>query len=320
MSLRRYRLFTTVVEVGSITRAAGVLHIAQPALSQQIRTLEQELGVKLFERSATGVRLTPQGELAYERARQIIRAEALLRQDLSEQSALPAGQVAIGIPSSTAVPLATPLVRLARERYPSIRLRVITGISGNLERALVDGRLDMTILFRPQRPDIMVEAVYLETLFLMVPPGLTVDDPFPLSRIPSLPMILPSPTYGVRSLIDAAFETAEVRPNVIAEIDGSIPTTNELVIRGLGSSLMPWSTMAADVQAGRLQAVPTDPPVVRPVSLARMPAVPLSRAGQAVWALTLDAMRDPVNDRSLARGLKHLDVDGLPVDGRPAAD
>ena len=292
--MRRYRNFVTIVEAGSISKAANLLHIAQPALTLQIQSLEADLGVKLLERTSKGVVPTDAGRLFFDRAQMLLRLAASIRQDVADLDKHPSGPVWIGIPTSAAILLAVPLVEACRRQYPDVKLTVLTGVSGSLEERLHAGHLDMAILSQAGRPGLHLEWMYEEALYLVAPADLVIEDPFPLSSIDQVSLILPSATLGVRSILDAAFSRAGVVPRVVAEVDGSIPTTNALVRRGAGCSIVPWATIAEDVASGHVKGIRLSPEIWRSVALCRAVVPPLPRAAAAVFALVRQVIREHV--------------------------
>jgi LysR family nitrogen assimilation transcriptional regulator len=203
----------------------------------------------------------------------------------------PSGPVKIGIPTSTAILLAVPLVEAVRQAYPDILLSVLTGVSGSLEERLHAGHLDMAILSQAARPGLHLEWIYEEALYLATPADLVVEDPFPVSAIEKVALILPSATLGIRSLLDAAFSRAGVVPRVVAEVDGSIPTTNALVRRGVGCSIVPWATIAEDVARGDVKGIRLTPHLWRSVAICRAVVPPLPRAAAAVFNLVKQVSR-----------------------------
>ncbi|SHH67434.1 LysR substrate-binding domain-containing protein [Pollutimonas bauzanensis] len=285
MALRRYRYFVTIVDAGSITRAAEQLHIAQPALSQQLHLLEDDLGVKLLERTPRGIVPTEAGARFYERSQMLLRLENSMRQELRELDKHPSGYVSIGIPSSTAIMLAVPILEAVRATYPDINLYIMTGVSGRLEPLLHSGQLDMAILFQTGQAGLGVQWIFDEALYLMAPPSLQVDDPFPIEDVSRYPMILPSAFLGLRTLLDGAFARHGVKANVISEIDGSIPTINTLVSRGVGCSILPWATFSLEAGRGEVKGYRIEPEIWRPVALCRPKVPPLSRPAKAVYEL-----------------------------------
>ena len=108
MELRQLRYFVAIVEHGSLSRAARVLHVAQPALTQQIQQLEAELGAQLLHRSAQGVLATDAGKIFHEHAQAILKQVGDARSAIMQSSAQPAGTVALGIPQSASGAFARP--------------------------------------------------------------------------------------------------------------------------------------------------------------------------------------------------------------------
>lgn len=148
MNVRQLRSFIQIAELGSVTRAAAFLHIAQPALSRQIRQLEEELGVTLFQRSDRGVTLTGAGTLLRERATVLLQHIERVRQDVRDGFNEPSGQLTVAMPPSMFDLVTVPLVLAYRERYPNVLLRIIEGISGILNAwHLVElGKADLAIV------------------------------------------------------------------------------------------------------------------------------------------------------------------------------
>ncbi len=113
----------TVAEAGSVTRAAQLLHLVQPAVTRQIKTLEEELGISLFERTRHGMRPTDAGAVLVDRARRALAELERARAEVRPQGASVSGIVTVGLLESSVDIVAAPLVRRLRERHPGIRLR-----------------------------------------------------------------------------------------------------------------------------------------------------------------------------------------------------
>jgi LysR family nitrogen assimilation transcriptional regulator len=141
MDFRRLRSFVQIAEHGSISRAAAAAGLAQPALSQQLAALEQDLRVKLVERSTTGVRLTPEGEVLYGRAQIILRQVEEVRADLRSPTHRLSGPVAIGLPPSLSESLTVPLLLAMCRDHPDLRPQVVEEGSPFLEELLAKGGL-----------------------------------------------------------------------------------------------------------------------------------------------------------------------------------
>ena len=140
MELRQLRYFLGVCEAGSLLKASAQLHIAQPALGQQIAALEEELGVRLFVRSTRGMALTPEGRVFLEHARVVLTDADRARQAVRASTTEPHGQVVLGLPTTVALAATVPIVQACRARYPRIQLQVIEAYSGFLREWLQMGR------------------------------------------------------------------------------------------------------------------------------------------------------------------------------------
>jgi len=163
MELRQLNYFVAIAEEQSFTRAAERLWVAQPGLSTQIRRLESELGVRLFERRPRGVDLTDAGELFLERARKAVAAAALARSTGDDLRAGRVGTIRLGIVTGAGWPLVgTLLGRFGRDR-PDVELTVVESYAGTLLRDLHDGRLDA----------VLAPSMFASTEFLRVPVGET---------------------------------------------------------------------------------------------------------------------------------------------------
>jgi LysR family nitrogen assimilation transcriptional regulator len=147
MELRQLRYFVAIVEHGSLSRAALVLHVAQPALTQQLRQLEEELGTPLMHRSAQGVQSTDAGKVFYEHAQAILKQVADAKSAVTQSTTRPSGSVTLGLPHSISGALALPLLMAARASYPEITLQLTEELSGSLAEQLKSGRINLAVLF-----------------------------------------------------------------------------------------------------------------------------------------------------------------------------
>ena len=145
--LRILRNFVAVATAGSISRAAELRHIAQPALSLQMRNLEESLGVRLFERTSRGVMVTAAGERLLAHALAMLERMEAAIEDVQGAADEPLGTVAVGLPLSVARYLATPLVRTVLARHPGIRLQLFEVSTGYIPEMLVKGQIDLGFTF-----------------------------------------------------------------------------------------------------------------------------------------------------------------------------
>ena len=197
MDMRQLRYFVQIVESGSLAKDSRQLFIAQPALSQQMARLEDEIGKPLLVRSSRGVLPTENGEALYHHAkfmlRQLDQAVAVARQESSGIS----GRVAIGLAPTTVCRLGLPLLQHLRAVFPGILLNVIEGLSGHLEHMTRVGQLDLAILFsQTAASEQTVEPLLEEELFAILPSNSDLvpegQSSITLAQLAVLPLILPN--------------------------------------------------------------------------------------------------------------------------------
>lgn len=254
MDSRRLRYFVQIVDSGSITRAAAATGVAQPALSQQLAVLENELKVKLLERSVSGVTPTPAGRILYARAQTILRQYEDLREAVHREVQPLSGVVSLGM-SPTMVPrFALPLIEKVCTQHPEMHLQIKEEGSAVLQDLLATGRIEISI--SPTRPDgeaIVGEEILTEPLILMYPPGWDIPADASLAQLAALPWIVPRKPNSIRTIVDAIFAAASLTPRVAVELD-SLQNVVETVRRGLGVGAMTAGVIQDDLTAGRLQA------------------------------------------------------------------
>jgi len=267
MELRQFKYFVRIVELGSLSRAAKDLYIAQSALSTQIANLEDELGVKLLTRSVRGVTATPAGQSLYLHAQTVLRQIGRLRHEVSAQSNAPGGPVSIGLPTSAANVIAGPLLAAVRQHYPEVRLQIIESLSGHLEEMVVNGRVEMSLLFgneivgpapasQHKNFTAQMQRVPLldEELFLLQASGR--DNPcrasLSLQESAEKRFVLPGRANATRQLIDQEFAAAGLRLDLLAEID-SLSTIQSIVVSGLGATISSLSALVGLGVLDRLQ-------------------------------------------------------------------
>ncbi|RZJ25518.1 MAG: LysR family transcriptional regulator, partial [Haliea sp.] len=168
MDLKQLEYFVRVAELGSFTRAAVALDVAQPALSRQVRLLEVELRQNLLTRNGRGAAPTEAGKLLLEHGRGILHQVERAREELGRVRGALAGRVAIGLPPSVAKVMAVPLIRELRLRLPDASLSISEGLSVGMHESLANGRLDIALLYNAiPAPDIELTPLLEEQLFLV---------------------------------------------------------------------------------------------------------------------------------------------------------
>jgi DNA-binding transcriptional LysR family regulator len=275
VDLRQLTALVTVAEVGSVTKAAQLLHLVQPAVTRQIRTLEEEVGVPLFDRTRQGMTLTGAGEVLVERARR-----ALHELDLARTEIRPAppgdmrGIVRVGLLESVIDVLAEPLATAVARRHPGIELRLLTAYSGYLRDWLDSGDVDLSMLYNlDDTASLSVVPLLRERLWAVAPPGagLSPDQPVPWEDVLARPLVLPVSGHGLRALIDLARSRVATEPGPQPRVTvqtNSMQLQKKLVLAGHGWTVLPAAGVAGDIADGTFSGAPvTAPEIARSVVL-----------------------------------------------------
>lgn len=254
MELRSIQYFVQVADEGSITRTAGKIGIAQPALTRHIQHLEQELGTQLLTRLPRGVRLTTSGRDFLDYARSIVLDVSRASEHVRAKAGSPRGTVVMGT-SPTLAPLLLPgCVAGARRQCPSVTLKVVEGFSPHLLDALLTGRLDIAVMTNPPRTTALkLTPLCSEPLVVVSPPRARgTRRAFSLPELRATPFIM---TVGMRAVVEQQLPGVGLR--VEAEVD-SVESIRRLLVSGIGMTIMPASTFHDEIRAGRLVAYPID--------------------------------------------------------------
>ncbi len=298
MELRQLRYFVAIVEQGSFSRAAEVLRVAQPALSQHMRHMEAELGLPLLHRGPRGAVPTEAGARLLGHARTILDRFAEIPDSVRGADRPVTGDVRIGLPGTVSEILSVPLIERVRAEHPGIRLRVAEAMSGYILDWLNRDAVDLAVLYNPAAPKGLVlrHALTEELCLFGRPPGGAAlpEGPVSLARAAALPLILPALSHGLRDLIEEVAETEGVPVTPGIEID-SYARIKELAARGHGFGILPRAAVAAEVAAGAFQSWPIgSPPLRRRIYLAHAADRPLSAAASAVSGLAWDLLGELV--------------------------
>lgn len=247
MDMRQLKYFVQIVESGSLSKASRQLFIAQPALSQQMTRLEEEVGKPLLLRSSRGVKPTDNGEALYHHARFILRQLDQAVSVARKEHANVSGRVNLGMAPTTVCALGLPLIKHLNAKYPGIVVNVIEALSGHLEHMTRLGELDVAILFSATAAlDLNVESLLEEELFVILPRDSQIIAKdrvdITLDELAKLPLILPSPGHGLRRRISIEFDRANLTVDPVAEID-SLPLLMHCVADGLGVTIKPMAAV-----------------------------------------------------------------------------
>lgn len=301
MDARLLRTFLKTIELGSISRAADALGLAQPSLSQQIVRLEDEVGAKLLRRTARGVVTTEAGRIFEEHARHILRTIDQSLEDIRQLANEPAGLVSFAVPMSVSVVLGLTLVKAVLKHAPGVHLRLAEAYSGHIRTWLEEGSIDLGILYDlgPLR-HLSVKHLAREALYVVGPPGRFsgIDtSTVRIAELSELPMILTSPQHGLRQFLDREAERLGFTLNVGTELD-AMSHIASLIADGHGYTILSLPAVHEHLAAGRVSAARIENDAIRrTLCLVRNPSGVVTRASVRVEDLTLKVMR-----RLIAKG------------------
>lgn len=254
MDTRGLRYFQAVAEFGSYSRGADFLRISQPAVSRQIKALEEELGRPLFIRHSHGVNLTEAGRTLLERSQAILRQFEQAREDIRRGEAGPSGTVTIAVPPAAGNFLVPALTRCVAEAYPNVFLKVVAGFSGYIHEWLIRGSVDLACLHDPvPQPGFTITPLVKEEVFLVGRPGTFTGDHVRTPDLAGLPLILPGRPNASRRLLDGWLSRRGIRLNVKMEADDHL-VIRSLMKEGIGFSLLTQGAFQVDQRFGELQA------------------------------------------------------------------
>lgn len=299
MDLKQLEYFVRVAELGSFTRASGVLNIAQSALSRQVRLLEVELRQALLQRNGRGVTTTEAGRLLLEHGRGILHQVARAHEDLGRVGGALAGRVVVGLPPSIARMLAVPLTREFRQNLPMATLSITEGLTIAMQEWLLTGRLDIALLYNPSAtPEIDIRPLIEEELFLIsLQDGTLTEEPISLQEIAELPLVIPSRPNSIRVAVEARMASLGCKPRISLEIDG-IAAVLDLVADGAGHAILPRYALAMAAQPQALFARPIMHPqllsqLVLATSAGRTSTMIQQATSELLAKVTLQSLRSP---------------------------
>jgi LysR family nitrogen assimilation transcriptional regulator len=291
LNLRRLKYFVKIVDAGSLTQAAEMLHIAQPALSQQLITLEEEFQQQLLVRTKRGVMATEAGLALYRHAQAILRQLEMAQADVKSAGKSLTGQVSVGLaPGTGASALSLPLLRAVRSRHPDILLYINENFGTTLSELIMNGRMDMAVLYGDKPANgLSFQLLANEDLYLVAPRNMPLEGPtVDVDALRDVPLLLPRPYNYLRKYVDEGFARMQQVPKVIAEIE-SAATLAAAVGAGLGATILPDST--AKVVASGCDATVhriVSPAIKIPLSLCLSDRLPLSEPANAVKDILLE--------------------------------
>lgn len=265
MNLRLIEQFVVVAELGSLSRAATRLHVAQPSLSRGLRQLETELGAPLFHRHGRGLTLTDAGHAFLQHGRAALHELEAGQAAVSDLAATPRGMVVIGLPAGVGKAAMVEVARRFNAKLPRASLRIMEMFTGDVPEALATGRIDIGVFYEsPTASTVMTEPAMTEELYLVgaASAAATQEERLPFAALSGLPLILPARHQGLRGLVNGEAARRGMKLHVRMELD-AMPPLLELVQEGIGYSILPFSTVFDLVQRGVMRASCLDEPALR---------------------------------------------------------
>lgn len=265
MDIRELRTFIHVARLGSVSRAAAELFVAQPALSRQIAKLEAEIGVPLLVRHGRGVRLTAAGARLLERAELITHMVSATGAQVRASADDQGGHIAIGLPPAVGLLIGEQLVREFRARWPRVSLHVREGLSTYLQEWVLDRRVDLAVVYnQPLLDSVDVQPLFSEPMVLVGParPEGGGDRVWRIAELGDVALILPALPHSNRLLLEKIALQHGVRLRVDMEVD-SVALTKKLVAAGLGYTISTATAIQAETRLGTLIAHPIERPAIR---------------------------------------------------------
>ena len=265
MDLKQLEYFVRVAEMGSFTRAAIALNVAQPALSRQIRLLEVELRQNLLKRNGRGASPTEAGQLLLEHGRGILHQVERAQEELARARNGLSGKVALGMPPSVARVLTVPLTRAFRQKMPDAQLSISEGLTAAMQESLLNGRLDIALLYNPKSTSgLEITHLVQEELWLVQarPSALQEAPPPPpiqLQEVAKLPLVIPSRPNAIRMHVESEMASIGSRPNIALEIDG-VTSILELVADGAGNAILSRNAVTRSINPSAFSTRPISEP------------------------------------------------------------
>ncbi|MFK8083426.1 MAG: LysR substrate-binding domain-containing protein [Granulosicoccus sp.] len=241
MDTRRLHAFVKIVDIGSITRASSILHIAQPALSQQIAGLEAYFGKPLLIRSKRGVVPTEAGKILYRHSQLILKQMDQAKLDISSTDKGISGFVSVGLaPLSVGSLVATRFIMILKKEHPGIILHINENVGAIISEMVLAGKMDIALIYDPGGiPGLAFEPVQTEELYFVTMEEENKSRPeITLVDVVANPLILPSQIHTLRQVIDSALNRADLDAEVVMHTE-SISMLAGAMGEGLGSTILP---------------------------------------------------------------------------------
>jgi len=260
MNLKQLEYFVSVAELGSFSKAAVMLDIAQPALSRQVRALEVDLRETLLLRNGRGVTLTEAGRRLFEHSVAILQQVTHAREDMGASRDEPVGRITIGLPPSIGRQLTLPMIDGFKRQLPKARLAIVEGLTTHIAEWITTGRVDLGLVYNPEaQAGLEIAPILEEPLCLVQRADQAERAPLALKDLGGYSLVLPERMHVIRRLLDTQATLAGLQLDIAWEVS-SIAAIIDLVCAGYGHGVLTASAVAASGRADELAVRP----LVRP--------------------------------------------------------
>jgi DNA-binding transcriptional LysR family regulator len=284
LTFRQLRVFTEVARLGSMARAAEVLHLTPPAVSMQIKEIESQVGLSLFDRENRQVSLSTAGEYFLVHAKKLLATLRDAENAMARFRKLESGLLTVGM-VSTAKYFVPRLLALFRTEHPGIDVRLV--VANNREALLTKmdaGEVDLSVMGRPPKEiATRAEAFAAHPMVFICPPGhplLQVGHP-PIAALGAQPFIVREHGSGTRAAMQQFFADHRFEPQITMEMSSN-ETIKQAVMAGMGVSFLSLHTLGLELRAGLLNVLEVEhTPVMRTWNVVHLQSKVLSPAAEA---------------------------------------
>lgn len=267
MTLRHIRIFVTVYQQNSVTKAAHELHLAQPSVSLAIRELEDYYGIHLFERIGRHIAPTESGDAFYRYALHIVSLFDDMEKKMRNWDTF--GTLRVGASITIGTHILPTLIRAYEETSPDFTIEALVNKSASIEEALLNNTIDIGLIeTQPSQPDLVALPFMEDRMAAVIPPAhsLGEKEQVSLSELSEYPFLMREKGSAGRELLDASFELLQitVKPRWQSTSTQAIV---KAVSEGLGVSVLPWLLVRKDIEEGAVREVPLDLPIHRKLNV-----------------------------------------------------
>jgi len=271
MADRRLQVFQTVARLLSFTKAAEELHMTQPAVTFQVRQLEEQFNTRLFDRTHNRISLTDAGKRVFEYAERIFHLYSEMDNSVRELTGDISGVLILGASTTIAEYMLPELLGDFKAKHPEVTIRLKVANTDGIVSQVENNDIDLGVVEAPvNNKNLVVEECRTDQLVLIVPPGHELDSEkcVSMSRIAEYPFICREEGSGTREVMIESMQAAGINPadmRIAMEL-GSLEAIKGAVESGMGVSILSKATLNKELKLGTLVAIDIDPPIKRPFS------------------------------------------------------